>query len=151
MEPERSEVADTLAVRALALAYAHHADRREPDSLAALFEPEGVLRMVGRNDEANAAVSRGHRQIASAVGGLRRFDTTYHLVANHLVDLAGDEATGEVYCVAHHVHEEDGRRTDFVMFIRYRDRYRRHDERWLFAERETYVEWTEDRALGPVP
>jgi hypothetical protein len=149
--PERSEMADTLAVRALALAYAHHADRREPELLATLFEPDGVLRMVRRDDEGNAVVSRGRRHIASAVGGLRRFATTYHLVGNHLVDLAGDEATGEVYCVAHHITEQDGLRTDFVMFIRYRDRYRCREDHWSFAERETYVEWTEERALRPTP
>jgi len=31
---------DERAIRALAVAYAHHSDRREPDRLAALFEPE---------------------------------------------------------------------------------------------------------------
>jgi hypothetical protein len=149
MELDRATVADTLALRELALAYAHHADRREPDRLAALFETDAELRMVQRGQEGAAVVSRGHRQIAAAVGRLRQFDTTYHLVANHRVEVDGDEATGEVYCVAHHVAERDGVRNDVVMFIRYRDRYRRHEEHWLFAERETYVEWTEDRALGP--
>ncbi len=35
------------------------------------------------------------------------------------------------------------------MYIRYLDRYRRHDGRWLFAERETFVERTEDRPAQP--
>ena len=129
-------------LHALALAYAHHADRREPDLVAALFEPDGELRMARRGDDGPPMVSRGHRHIASAVGRLRQFDATFHLVANHSVELAGDEATGEVYCVAHHV-AADG--SDHVMYIRYLDRYRLHDGRWLFTERETFVEWTEHR------
>ena len=35
---------------------------------------------------------------------------------------------------------------DFVMFIRYLDHYRRDGDVWRFAERETFVEWTEERA-----
>jgi hypothetical protein len=31
------------------------------------------------------------------------------------------------------------------MFIRYRDRYRRDGGTWRFAERETFVEWMEER------
>ena len=81
-------------LHALALAYAHHADRREPDLVAALFEPDGELRMVRRGDDGPPMVSRGHRHIASAVGRLRQFDTTFHLVANHSVEFAGDEADG---------------------------------------------------------
>ncbi len=71
--------------------------------MAALFEPDGELRMVRRGDDGPPMVSRGHRHIASAVGRLRQFDTTFHLVANHSAEVTGDEATGEVYCVAHHV------------------------------------------------
>jgi len=76
------------------------------------------------------------------VGALRQFPTTFHFIGNHLVDVAGDEATGEVYCEAHHLTDEG---IDHVMFIRYADRYRRDGERWRFAERETFVEWMEER------
>ena len=133
---------DEDAIRALALAYAHHADRRQPELLAALFEPEGRLRMVWRSGSTPPAESRGHRQIAKVVGQLRQFATTFHFVGNHTVAVAGDEATGEVYCEAHHVTAE-GR--DHVMFIRYLDRYRRDGGVWRFAERDTFVEWMEER------
>lgn len=136
---------DEGALRRLALAYAHHADRREPELLADLFEPEGELRMVWRTGEAPSAVSRGHRQIAKVVAALERFTTTFHLVGNHLIEVTGDEATGEVYCEAHHLTAEG---VDHVLFIRYRDRYRRNGDRWRFAERETSVEWTEERTRG---
>ena len=134
---------DEGAIRVLAVAYAHHADRREPDLLAALFEPEAPLRMVWRSGSTPPAESRGHHQIARVVGRLRQFATTFHFVGNHLIDVAGDEATGEVYCEAHHLTAEG---VDHVMFIRYRDRYRRLDTTWRFAERELLVEWMEERA-----
>ena len=134
---------DERSIRALALAYAHHADRREPELLAALFEPDAPLRMVWRTGSTPPAESRGHRQIAHVVGQLRQFPTTFHFVGNHLVEVTGDEATGEVYCEAHHL-SADG--VDLVMFIRYSDRYRRDGATWRFAERELLVDWMEERA-----
>ena len=143
------EVADTLALQALVAAYARHADHREPELVAALFEPDAVLRMVRRGDDGAPAESRGHRQIASVVGRLAQFPVTYHLVGNHSVVLAGEEATGEAYCVAHHLAPRaEGGHVDHVMHIRYLDRYRRTAAGWRFAERETFVEWTVDQ---PVP
>jgi hypothetical protein len=133
---------DERAVRALAVAYAHHADRREPELLAALFEPEGTLRMVWRTGSTPPAESRGPRQIAHVVGQLRQFATTFHFIGNHQVEVTGDVAAGEVYCEAHHLTAEG---VDHVMFIRYRDRYRRSGTTWRFAERETFVEWMEER------
>ena len=140
--------ADTLALQSLVAAYARHADRREPELVAALFEPDAVLRMVRRGDDGAPAESRGHRHIASAVGRLRQFPVTYHLVGNHTVAIDGDEATGEAYCVAHHLmpHDEGGH-VDHVMYIRYLDRYRRTDVGWRFAERETFVDWTADQLV----
>ena len=104
--------------------------------------------MVRRGDDGAPAESRGHRHIASAVGRLRQFPVTYHLVGNHTVAIDGDEATGEAYCVAHHLmpHDEGGH-VDHVMYIRYLDRYRRTDVGWRFAERETFVDWTADQLV----
>jgi hypothetical protein len=149
MPLDAATIADTQMVRGLALSYAHYADRRQPDRLAALFEPDGMLRMIRRDDDGRPPESRGRSEISKAVARLRRFEATFHLVANHTIDITGDDATGEVYCVAHHVSADVDGRTDQVMYIRYQDRYRRHGEEWLFAERELHVDWTEKRVLGP--
>lgn len=142
------EVADALALQSLVAAYARHADRREPELVAALFEPDAVLRIVRRGDDGAPVESRGHRHIASAVGRLRQFPVTYHLVGTHTVAIDGDEATGEAYCVAHHLAPRDeGGHVDHVMHIRYLDRYRRTEGGWRFAERETLVDWTADQLV----
>jgi hypothetical protein len=60
----------------------------------------------------------------------------------------GDDAEGVVYCEAHHLSQVDGQTTDQVMYINYLDRYRRTDGTWRFADRETNVQWIEQRAIG---
>ena len=149
MTPTTAAADDERALRALALAYAHHADRGEPELVAELFEPDATLRMVWRSDEVPAAVSRGRRQIASAVGRLRQFASTFHLVANHTVTVAGNEGSGEVYCIAHHLFTDDGERKLMVAHLRYGDTFAKIGTAWLFAERNLYVDWTETRPSHP--
>jgi hypothetical protein len=50
------------------------------------------------------------------------------------VVLDGDGATGESYCIAHHLYEVHGQRTLMLAFIRYLDQFaRQSDGSWLFA------------------
>jgi hypothetical protein len=123
-------------------------DRREPERVAALFEADGVLRMVWRDGQVPAAVSRGHHQIAHLVERLEDMVATFHFVGNHLLEVRGEEGTGEVYCQAHHLTPEG---VNHVIYLRYLDRYRRTEGVWRFAERETVVEWAEQRAVAGRP
>lgn len=136
---------DEAAVRALAVAYATHADRREGERVAELFEPEAVLRMRWRSGATPPAESRGPRQIASVIRRLDQFASTFHVLGNQTVTIDGDDADGLVDCIAHHLAVVDGQATDHVLFIRYVDRYRRGAHGWRIADRETIVEWSEQR------
>jgi hypothetical protein len=145
------EIADRIALRRVADDYARHADRREAEQLAALFEQDGVLRIVRRGAEGEPVVRSGRGEIAVAIAKLSRYEMTFHFVGNQTVDIDGDDAVGETYCLAHHIVApaadagSGAGRTDHVMFIRYQDRYRRHGPTWLIVERELQVDWTEDR------
>ena len=60
-----------------------------------------------------------------------------HHVCNHLINVAGDEAEGEVYAIAYHViPDRQGGWVEDLMAVRYIDRYRKcADGRWRFAKR----------------
>ena len=65
-----------------------------------------------------------------------------------------DAAAGEAYCVGHHLTPTDhGRHDDYVMAIRYLDRYGRdHDGAWRFARREVRRQWTRHETVdGHLP
>jgi hypothetical protein len=145
-----SSLADEWALRGLADRYAFAVDARDMDALAGLFWPDGAIFTYSaeRSDE-----QVGSLQGEEAIRGIGqrmvdRYDRTFHFVANAAFDLSGDAATGVVYCTAHHLKRTAEAIKDYVMFIRYEDRYARRDGDWRFAERRLRVQWTERRTLG---
>jgi hypothetical protein len=145
MSTNPQEIADLLALRALVDRYAQAVDARDGDAFAGLFTPDGVL-AVYEGDRAEPVVEyRGHDALRDVMALLRTFSSTFHLMANHLCQTTGEEATGEVYCMAHHLTEDAGGATDLVMYIRYRDAYARTAAGWRFARRDVLRQWTEER------
>ncbi|MBM3672010.1 MAG: nuclear transport factor 2 family protein [Actinobacteria bacterium] len=145
------EVGDRLALGRLVKEYAHHVDRREPEAVAALFCEDGVLAIYEGDPEVVAPdrVRTGRREIAATMAGLTKYEVTTHFLGQQMVDVEGDTATGETYCMAHHISEANGARRDKVMAIRYLDRYRRVGSEWKIEERRLAIDWTDDRELPP--
>jgi SnoaL-like domain len=141
------EAADRLAIRGLIDAWAHCADRRTPHEQAALFVPDGTV-IVYQGDPATTEPIqrlRGRAQLAEAFTALDNYDVTTHFNGQSTIALDGDRATGESYCLAHHVFVEDGQRTLMVISIRYLDTFTRGDKGWLFAERRLVTDWMDKR------
>ena len=59
-----------------------------------------------------------------------------------------DRATGESYCLAHHVYSADGEPKLMIASLRYRDTLIKEGGTSRFGERRLYVDWTETRAVG---
>jgi uncharacterized protein (TIGR02246 family) len=137
------EVADRLDIRALVDAYAFAADQRDREAFAGVFTADGTLttgpggpRYVGRP------------AIAGVLNWVEeRFHKTMHFVGNQSAVVQGDIAQGLVYCLAHHISDDDGQQRDTVIFVRYVDRYVRTGDGWRIDERELNIEWQETRPL----
>lgn len=134
--------ADRAALRHLVDSYAVGCDRRDIDILRSCFAA-GAVFTVHRPDKPSTMVAP--HDLDRIPTGLGRYDQTFHFVGNHRVELAGDEATGEAYCIAHHLTGTD----DFVMHIRYEDRYRRTAEGWRIAQRDLRLLWTSNETVTP--
>jgi hypothetical protein len=145
------QLADQLELRQIAADYARGVDVPDGELVADLFLPDGVLR-IGHRGKAEPFSERvGREAIATAMAGLTRYETTLHVIANQYIDISGDSATGETYCLAHHIREVEGKGPmNYVMGIRYLDQYSRTSEGWKIAVRELQVDFTEDRPVtGP--
>jgi hypothetical protein len=144
------ETADRLAIRELIDAYAHFADRRQPDEQAALYADDG--RTLVYSDPAAlkpAQVLTGHAEHIEGFRTLSQYAATMHFNGQSSVALDGDRATGQSYCLAHHLlHTKEGR-TLLVLFIRYEDSFIKRDDTWRFAERKLLIDWTDSRPSQP--
>jgi ketosteroid isomerase-like protein len=131
---------DRLALQELSARYARAVDRRDYAGFVALFAEGGVLCGPGYAMTAHAEIERGIRLI-------EQYEATQHCVHQQLVELNGDTATGETYCVARHVYARDGVKRKLDMGVRYQDEYRRERGTWRFARRELVLDWTQDLPL----
>ena len=145
------EAADRLAIRELVDAYAHCADRRDAQGQMALFTED--TRFLVHMDAESAEPTQelhGRESLAPVFDALNAYAVTMHFNGQSTVVLDGDRATGESYCIAHHISlAEDGSRTLMKASIRYLDEFVRQDGRWLFAERRLMVDWTETGPSTP--
>ena len=144
------EAADRLAIRELVEAYAHSADRRDAIGQMSLFTTDThfVVYMNAKDPKPSQEL-HSREALAPIFADLNQYDATTHFVGQSTIfTLEGDRATGEAYCLAHHVTVEGGRRRLMVASLRYLDTFVKIDGAWLFAERLLYVDWLEVRALS---
>ena len=144
------EIADRLALQALGEQYAWAVDRRDRDAFLAVFHPDGVLVLLDPADPTVVSATRqGHEELGDITTVIdRAYDKTFHFVGTTRYEVDGDRATGEVYCLAHHLTANRHGGTDYVMMIRYQDTYSRRDGRWAIEERRLITDWTETHAAN---
>ncbi|OHU78678.1 nuclear transport factor 2 family protein [Mycobacteroides chelonae] len=140
---------DRLAIQDLVARYASAADRRDLDALVALFAAEAeFVRPPALLRKGDTALLTGRQAIAdSIVTALKPLHATYHLIGQQTADINGDTATGEVYCMAHHIYLRGEEYRDNAMAARYLDTYERGPAGWLFTRREPVVVFSEDRPV----
>jgi SnoaL-like domain len=144
------EAADRLAIRELIEAYAHCADRRDAKGQMSLFTADTHFAVyMDAKDPRPSQELRSREALAPVFADLNKYDATTHFVGQSTIfTLTDNRATGEDYCLAHHVSIENGKRRLMLASLRYLDTFAKIDGVWLFAERLLYVDWQEERALS---
>src|SRR2546422_8148240 len=148
MSPE--EAADRLAIRELVDGYAHCADRRDADGQKSLFteDTKFVVYMDGEGTDPTQELS-GREALTPVFADLNRYEATTQFNGQSTIARDRDRATGESYCLAHHLFTEGGGRKLMVASLRYHDAFLKRSGTWLFAERKLYLDWTETRDSLP--
>ena len=144
------EAADRLAIRELVEAYAHCADRRDAQGQMSLFTTDThFVVYMNSKDPTPSQELHSREALAPVFADLNKYDATSHFVGQSTIfTLTNDRATGEAYCLAHHVTVDGEKRRLMVASLRYHDTFVRTEGAWLFAERLLYVDWLEERALS---
>jgi hypothetical protein len=144
------EAADRLTIRELIEAYAHCADRRDAKGQMSLFTADTYFAVyMDAKDSKPSQELRSREALAPVFADLNKYDATTHFVGQSTIfTLTDNRATGEAYCLAHHVSIENGKRRLMLTSLRYLDTFAKIEGVWLFAERLLYVDWLEERALS---
>src|SRR6202048_2739299 len=144
------QAADRLAVRELVEAYAHCADRRDAKGQMALFTANThFVVYMDAKDPTPSQELHSREALAPVFAELNKYYATTHFVGQSTIFmLTDDRATGETYCLAHHVTVDGEKRRLMLASLRYLDTFAKMDGAWLFAERRLYVDWLEERALS---
>jgi ketosteroid isomerase-like protein len=145
-----TETADRFAIRELIEAYAHSADRRDAQGQMALFtEDTHFVVYMDAKDPKPSMELHSREALAPVFADLNKYQATTHFVGQSTIfTLTNIRATGEAYCLAHHVTIDGGKRRLMVASLRYNDTLVKMDSVWLFAERLLYVDWVDERALS---
>jgi hypothetical protein len=145
-----NEAADRLAIRELVETYAHCADRRDAKGQMALFTADThFVVYMNATDPTLSQELHSREALAPVFADLNKYAATMHLLGQStILTLSNDRATGEVYCMPHHLSVDGKKRTLMTAALRYADTYARQDGVWLYAERRLYVDWIEERALS---
>jgi len=118
--------------------YVRAVDRADADLMISCYHDDGV------DDH---GMFRGPaRDFADFVCGERskRYQATHHFIAPPNIRVSGDSAFVDTYCIAHQISAPDevGQRFDYMIGVRYLDRFERRAGRWLIAHRTAVFDWT---------
>ena len=144
------EAADRLAIRELVEAYAHCADRRDAKGQMSLFTADThfVVHMNAKDSKPSMEL-HSREALAPVFADLNKYDTTTHFVGQSTIFTLTDvRATGETYCLAHHVTIDGEKKRLMLASLRYYDTFVKMDGSWQFAERLLHVDWIDERALS---
>lgn len=145
-----NEIRNHIAIRELIDSFAYYADRTKAQRQAALFVENGTMEIYQSEPDTSKPifVLKGRKELEKAFNGLEKYNMTFHLNGQNSIKF-GDDTTGIVQCLAHHIFFEGGKRMLQTEAIRYYDTYTRQNNRWLFVKRKLIIEWEDKRLSTP--
>lgn len=152
-ETELAAVTAKLAIQDLAALYMRALDRLDSSLLRAQFWDDAFF---------SYGIFEGGPDAFTAfcMASLAEHDRNHHMLGQHVIEISGDEAFGEVYYQAYHklISDTDdaddtddtddtgdtGEKRDFFVCGRYVDRYEKRGDIWKISYRSELVDWVRD-------
>ena len=134
-----------VAIHDVVLRYCRGIDRLDADLVRSCYHPDAT-------DEHGSFAGTVDEYLTWVFALLAKYDSTQHLLANHLVDFGGGSpssgvAVSESYGVSVHQTAGGPPAKNLVVGFRFVDRLEQRDGEWRIAARAATTEWT--RVLAP--
>lgn len=147
MDPELRRLLDEAAISAVVHRYARGVDRRDFELVRSCYHPDASEDRGRYTGDVDGFIT----WLRQAVAG---FASTSHHIATQNIDLDGDEAWVESYCLALHRTAARGEEAavDRLIPCRYFDRFERRGGEWRIAARtNVYDPGREDPVVFDLP
>jgi len=148
MDAAIQDVADRQAIYEVLVRYSHGVDRCDLEMLKSAYWPDGT-------DDHGTFTGNAMEFCEMLIPALKAMHSTMHNIGSHLIDLRGDTAKVQSYCVAYHQlpapegngsgdgdtdGDTDG---DIEMVVggRYLDHMTRRDGEWRIQDRVYVMDW----------
>ncbi|HEY6533878.1 MAG TPA: nuclear transport factor 2 family protein [Acidimicrobiales bacterium] len=129
LDPRLQEVVDREAIRALLNRYFRGIDRGDAEMIASCFHPDAV-------DESRPSGRAGLEEWREIVALNRdRVTATCHHLTTHNIEVDGDVAGSEAYCLGTHLTADEPPRR-MLTATRYLDRLQQRDGEWRIVHRK---------------
>ncbi|MGJ3508053.1 nuclear transport factor 2 family protein [Enemella sp. A6] len=127
-----TDLADRLAIAEVTARYTRGVDRRDPELVRSCYHADAVDHHAGYDGPIDGFIEMLERVWADPV----RAPGTQHLIGQQLIEVDGDTARVESYCINTH-WDRSGQNpaNNYTAVSRMIDRFERREGRWLIAER----------------
>jgi ketosteroid isomerase-like protein len=132
MDGELRRLLDEAAMRDVLARYARAIDRMDWDLLRSCYHPDAIDEHGRYNGDVEGFIAWLERELPA-------YSATLHTLNQQRIEIDGDAAFSETYCVAY--HRSADQREDRTLLVRYCDRFERRDGEWRIAHRRCVYEW----------
>ena len=137
------ETADYIALSRLIDSYARAIDRCDLILLRSLYADDAI-------HDHGAMFRGGPDAFAAFIGGTMHALVSHHFMGNRVLEIAGDDASGETYAInSHIIAPGTPEARDYIAGGRYLDRFRRTPTGWKIALRTRVIDWSHERPHQP--
>jgi hypothetical protein len=124
----------------LSFKYSRACDRLDRELLTSVYWPDGT-------DDHGIFKGSAPDYVEWVMNLLSQWTSSHHTNSNHLIEIDGDDATGECHWIGFYRYEVDGKPVDQLSAGRYLDRYQRREGEWRILHRTCTSEWSRVAAV----
>jgi ketosteroid isomerase-like protein len=141
IEQRLREVEDRIAIKAIVDTFSNLADKQDFAALVQLLTEDADVDFYFGDTLAGSWKGRAEfEQALSRFSG--NFEATYHINGQQVIEVDGDTASSQHYCLAMQIASAEGKKTLTTNGVTYSDTYVRRADGWKIAKRVSRFTWS---------
>lgn len=140
LEQRIQHMEDQAAIKRVVDTFSNLADVKDIATQMLLFTQDATVETYF-GDTLFAAM-HGREEIGKTFSSfIANFEIMYHMNGQLTIDIDGDRATSNHYCLVFLIYGADGKKFKNTNGVTYQDEYVRRDGKWLIAKRVSRFAW----------